>query len=91
MTTTVSVSRNGQMELPKEFRKRKNIKPGTALRVIEVGDGLYVTPLAEPTEKEWRAVIAAAGSLTRRETREDEAMVQKVIVDHRNGKRRKRR
>ena len=90
MTTTVSVSRNGQMELPEEFRKRKKIKPGTALRVTEAGDGLYVTPLREPTEKELREVIAAAGSLARRETPEDEAMVQRVIAEYRAEKRRKR-
>jgi AbrB family looped-hinge helix DNA binding protein len=91
MTTTVSVSQNGQMELPQEFRKRKKIKAGTALRVTEVGDGIYVTPLTEPTEKELREVIAAAGSLTRSETREDEAMVQRTIAEYREEKRRKRR
>ena len=63
MTTTVSVSESGQVELPREFRKRKKIKPGTALRVTEIGDGLYVTPVLEPTERELREVIAAAGSL----------------------------
>ena len=57
------------MELPKDERTR--IKPGTALRVTEVGDGLYVTPLAEPTEKELREVIAAAGSLAHRQTPEE--------------------
>lgn len=91
MTTTVSVSQKGQMELPEGFCKRKKIKPGTTLRVTEVGDGIYVTPLSEPTEKEFREVIAAAGSLTRRETRQDEETVQKLIADYREEKRRKRR
>ena len=91
MTTTVSVSQKGQMELPEEFRKRKNIKPGTVLRVTEIGEGLYVTPLAEPTEKELRDVIAAAGSLRRRETPEDEELVQRIIAEYRDEKRRKRR
>jgi bifunctional DNA-binding transcriptional regulator/antitoxin component of YhaV-PrlF toxin-antitoxin module len=91
MTTTVSVSQRGQMELPEEFRKRKKIKPGATLRVTEVGEGLYVTPLSEPTEKELREVVAAAGSLSRRETRQDEEMVQKMIADYREEKRRKRR
>src|SRR5437870_766653 len=68
MTTTVSVSQKGQVELPAEFRRRKKIKPGMSLRVTEIGDGLYVTPLLEPTEQELREIIAAAGSLARRET-----------------------
>jgi len=90
MTTTISVSPKRQVELPKDFCERKKIKPGTALRVTEVGDGLYVTPLPEPTEKELRAIIAAAGSLTRRQTAEEEEMVQQVIADYRAGKRKRR-
>jgi bifunctional DNA-binding transcriptional regulator/antitoxin component of YhaV-PrlF toxin-antitoxin module len=91
MTTTVSVSKSGEVELPEDFRKRKKIKPGTALRMTEVGNGLYVTPLAEPTEKELREVIAAAGSLMRRQSREEEQMVQETISEYRAEKRRKRR
>jgi bifunctional DNA-binding transcriptional regulator/antitoxin component of YhaV-PrlF toxin-antitoxin module len=90
MTTTINVSPKRQVELPKEFCERKKIKPGTALRVTEVGDGLYVTPLPEPTEKELREVIAAAGSLTRRQTSEEAEMVQQVIADYRAGQRKRR-
>ena len=90
MTTTVNVSPKGQMDLPEEFRKRRKIRPGAALRVTEVGDGLFVTPLPEPSEKELREVIAAAGSLTRRQTAEEEEMVQQVIADYRAGKRKRR-
>ena len=90
MTTTINVSPKRQVELPKDFCERKKIKSGTALRVTEVGDGLYVTPLPEPTEKELREVIAAAGSLARRQTDEDEEMVQQVIADYRAGKRKRR-
>lgn len=90
MTTTVSVSSRGQVELPEEFCKRKKIKPGTALRVTEVADGLYVTPVPEPTEKELREVIAAAGSLNHRQTPEENEMVENVIAEYRQQKRRKR-
>ena len=90
MTTTINVSPKRQVELPKDFCERRKIKAGTALRVTEVGDGLYVTPLLEPTEKELREVIAAAGSLTRRQAPEEEAMVQQVIADYRAGKRKRR-
>jgi bifunctional DNA-binding transcriptional regulator/antitoxin component of YhaV-PrlF toxin-antitoxin module len=91
MTTTVSISKNGAVELPEDFRKRKKIKPGMSLRVTEVGDGLYVTPVAEPTVKELREVIAAAGSLVRRQSREEEELVQATITEFRAEKRRKRR
>ena len=90
MTTTVSVSRKGEMELPEEFCKRKNIKPGTALRVTEVGEGLYVAPVPEPTEKELKEVIALAGSLTRHQTPDDEQMVEAVIAEYRKEKRRRK-
>ena len=90
MTTTISVSPKRQMELPEEFCKRKKIKPGTALRVTEVGDGLYVAPMPEPTELELKEIIAAAGSLTRRQTPEDEELVRQVIADYREEQRRKR-
>ena len=90
MTTTISVSQKGQVELPEDFCKRKKIRPGTALRVTEVGDGVYVTPVPEPTENELKEVIAAAGSLARRQTPADEEMVRQVIADYRAEKRRKR-
>ncbi len=83
MTTTVSVLINSDVELPADFRKRNKIKPSTSLRVTEVGDGLHVTPLAEPTEKELHAVIAAAGSLTRQQSTEDEDMPRETIAETR--------
>ena len=87
MTTTISVTTKRQVVLPKTFCDRKNIKPGTALRVTEVADGLYVTPIAQPTERELREVIACAGSLRRRQTPAEEQLVQDLIAEHR-GKRR---
>jgi len=90
MTTTVSVSQKGQVELPEDFRRRNKIKPGTALRVTEIGDGLYVTPLLAPTEKELRKVIAAAGSLIAPQSTEEEEMVQSAIAEYRKSRRRKR-
>lgn len=90
MTTTVSVSQKGEVELPKAFRKRNKIRAGTALRVTEVAGGLYVTPLTEPTLKELRKVIAQAGSLTHAQTSDEEGMVQDVVAEYRHEKRRKR-
>ena len=91
MTTTISVTTKRQVVLPKKFCERKKIKPGTALRVTEVGEGLYVTPIAEPTEAELKTVLASAGSLKRSQTAEDEKMVLKVIQDYREEKRRRKR
>ncbi len=88
VTTTISVTARGQLPLPRGLRERKRIKPGMAVRVTEVGEGLYVTPIPEPTEQELREVIAAAGSLRRSQTSEEEAMVQQVIDEYRAEKRR---
>jgi len=88
MTTTISMTAQGQLALPEDFCKRKRIKPGMALRVTEVGDGLYVTPIPEPTEEELKEVVAAAGSLTHGQTVEEEAMVQQVVDEYRAEKRR---
>jgi len=90
MTTTVSVSSEGNLKLPEEFRRRRKIKPGTALRVTEIGNGLYVTPVAEPTEKELREVIATAGSLRAGQRPEDEDMVHRIIAEYRKEKQQKR-
>lgn len=87
MTTSINVSPTRQVELPEAFGERKEIEPGMALRVTEVGDGLRVTPLPEPTWKELREVIAAAGSLTRRQTAGEGAMVERVVAEVRAEKR----
>ena len=89
MITTISVSTKRQVVLPKAFCDRKKIKPGTSLRVAEVGEGLYVTPVAEPTEVELQQVLAGAGSLRRHQTPEEETMVQRVIKRYRKAKRRR--
>lgn len=91
MTTTVSVLKNGGVELPEDFRKRHKIKAGTTLRVTEVSGGLYVTAHAEPTERELRAVVAAAGSLTRPQSKDEEDMLRETIAGYRAEKRHARR
>jgi len=91
VTTTISVSTKRQVVLPKSFCDRKKIKPGTTLRVTEVGEGLYITPIAEPTEQELKEVIASAGSLTRRQTADEAQLVRKAIADYRSERRSRRR
>jgi len=87
MTTTISVTTKRQVVLPKAFCDRKKIKPGSALRVTEIADGLYVTPIAEPNERELLEVIAQAGSLRRRQAAGEEELVSRVIADYRAKKR----
>jgi bifunctional DNA-binding transcriptional regulator/antitoxin component of YhaV-PrlF toxin-antitoxin module len=87
MTTTITVTTKRQVVLPRTFCDRKKIKPGTALRVTEVADGLYVTPIGEPTEQELKEVIASAGSLRRRQTPAVEEFVSRIIADYRGEKR----
>jgi bifunctional DNA-binding transcriptional regulator/antitoxin component of YhaV-PrlF toxin-antitoxin module len=89
MTTTVNVLPKGKMELPQEFRRRKRIREGTTLRVTGVADGLYVSPLREPTEKELREVIAAAGSISRSQNLQEEKRVERIISEYRTAQRRK--
>ncbi len=91
MTTTISVTTKRQVVLPKAFCERKRIKPGSTLRVTEVGEGLYVTPISEPTEAELREVLASAGSLRRAPTADEEEMLGDMIREYRQeGRRRKR-
>jgi len=89
MTTTINVSSKGQMALPKAFLKRRKIRTGTSLRVTEVANGLYVTPVLPPTENELRQVIAAAGSLTAPQTAHDEETVRQTIAAYRETRRRR--
>jgi AbrB family looped-hinge helix DNA binding protein len=90
MTTTISVTTKRQVVLPKAFCDRKRIRPGTALRVTEVEGGLYVTPIAEPTEEELKRVIESAGSLRGRQTPAQEELVQELVTRHRARKGRSR-
>jgi bifunctional DNA-binding transcriptional regulator/antitoxin component of YhaV-PrlF toxin-antitoxin module len=90
MTTTISVTTKRQVVLPKNFCERKKIKPGTALRVTEVGEGLYVTPISEPTEAELKKVLTKAGSLKRPQAPEEEEMLGQIIQEYRQEKRRRR-
>jgi AbrB family looped-hinge helix DNA binding protein len=55
----MTVTTKRQVVLPKTMCERKRIRPGTSLRVTEVGDGFYVTPAPEPTEAELAAVFKA--------------------------------
>lgn len=92
MTTTITVTTKRQVVLPKAMCERKKIRPGTSLRICEVGDGFYVTPVPEPTEAELAAVFKALdeGRHTRALTAEDEAHIQEEIKKYRTELRRRK-
>ena len=85
MTTTITVTTKRQVVLPKAMCERKNIRPGTPLRISEVGDGFYVTPVPEPTEAELAAVfrLLDEGRHHRPITAQDEAHLQAEIKQYR--------
>jgi len=92
MTTTMTVTAKRQVVLPKPMCERKRIRPGTALRITEVGDGFYVTPVPEPSEAELAAVfkVLDAGRQRRRLTREAEAQIEQDIREYRAERRRRK-
>lgn len=85
MTTTITVTTKRQVVLPKAMCERKNIRPGSSLRISEVGDGFYVTPVPEPTEEELVAVFKALDQGRRGKpiTDQDEASIQEEIKTYR--------
>ena len=90
MTTTITVSTKRQVVLPKAMCERRRIRAGPSLRITEVGEGFYVTPVPEPTEAELAAVFKALdeGRRTRPIADEDEAVIQDEIKKYRAEKRR---
>jgi AbrB family looped-hinge helix DNA binding protein len=89
VTTTITVTTKRQVVLPKAMCERKRIRPGSSLRITEVGEGFYVTPVPEPTEAELAAVFKAldAGRRTRPITAEAEVAIQDEITKYRAEKR----
>jgi bifunctional DNA-binding transcriptional regulator/antitoxin component of YhaV-PrlF toxin-antitoxin module len=86
------VTTKRQVVLPKAMCARKKIRPGTSLRISEVGDGFYVTAVPEPTEAELAAVFKTLdeGRRTRPITAEDEAHIEKEIKKYRTEQRRRK-
>ena len=91
MTTTMTVTTKRQVVLPKAMCERRNIRPGTPLRITEVGDGFYVTPVPEPTEAELAVVFKALdeGRHSQPIRAEDDALIQSEIKNYRTEQRRR--
>ena len=92
MTTTISLTSKRQCVLPKNFCERKGLKPHSSLRVTEIGEGLYITPIPEPTVAEFEKVTRLSGGPpTKRFTKKDEQMVLRIIKKNRAEKNRRGR
>ncbi len=92
MTTTITVTTKRQLVLPKAMCERKQIRPGTSLRITEVGQGFYVTPVPEPSEAELAEIFKALGQRQqgRPMTAGDEARIQEEIKKYRAERRRRK-
>ncbi|HEY3932625.1 MAG TPA: AbrB/MazE/SpoVT family DNA-binding domain-containing protein [Verrucomicrobiae bacterium] len=89
MTTTISLTSKRQCVLPKDFCERKGLRPNSPLRVTEIGEGLYITPVPEPTEPEILRVMKLAGwPPTKRFTKKDERELLRDIHEDRKKHRR---
>ena len=88
----MTVTTKRQVVLPKAMCERKRIRAGTSLRITEVGEGFYVTPVPEPTEAELAAVFKALdeGRKAPPISAEDEAVIQDEITKYRAEKRRRK-
>ena len=88
----MTVTTKRQVVLPKAMCERKNIRPGTSLRITEAGDGFYITPVPEPTEAELEAIFKTLheGRHNIPFTPEDEARIQKEIKKYRAEQRRRK-
>lgn len=92
MTTTITVTTKRQVVLPKAMCERKGIEPGTSLRITEVGEGFYVTPVPEPTESELAAVFKQLdqGRKTQPISAQDEACIHEEVRKYRAERRRRK-
>jgi hypothetical protein len=88
MTTTVQIASDRSLELPEEFCRRKKIAAGSALRLVEVGDGFYLTPAEEPSLPELEKLLEQAGAFQRPESPDEEAEVERHIREVRKEKQR---
>jgi AbrB family looped-hinge helix DNA binding protein len=92
MTTTITVTTKRQVVLPKRMCERKGIRQGTSLRISEVGDGFYISPVPEPSEAELAEIFKALdkGRHTHRISAAEELRIQKEINKHRATQRRRK-
>ncbi len=84
MTTTIALTSKNQCTIPKSFVESAGLKPETQLRVTQIAGGLYITPIPEPTEEEFRRVLKLSGaSKAKKFTKKDNDMLNQIIKESR--------
>lgn len=78
--TTVELSENGKVTLPKEYCRKNNLTPGTPMRMLEVGASLLMIPQQGPTLEEFEHLVATTGVFDREATPEEEKLLDEVIA-----------
>ena len=61
MDKTVTISAKRQVVIPRDYYECVKLKPGAALRVLQIGNSLVLTPISMPAEKEFKALVRLAG------------------------------
>lgn len=61
---TAVVSAKGWVVVPKEYRLKYNLKPGTRVQVVDYGGVLSIIPLPEQPVTALRGLLAGGPSLT---------------------------
>ena len=79
MITTLIVKSRWQLVLPKEFCDRIGIAPGSQLRVAQVRNGFFLSPILPPTEQELEEVIRASGTQVAKEPKGAVRKIKRAI------------
>lgn len=61
---TVKVSSKGWVVIPSEFRKKYNVRSGTAVEVVDFGGGLSLIPLLSDPVGDAQGLLKAHKGLT---------------------------
>lgn len=70
-----------QCIIPKSFVDTAGLQPETPLRVAQIGGGLYITPIPEPTEAEVPRVLKSADT-GKRFGKKEARMLDDIIRKH---------
>ena len=85
--TKAQIDENGQLKLPKRFRKELGLKVGARLAVLRLGDGLILLPEQrrfDQLRKRVRSTLMAAG-LTAKEIGSTLPEARSRVYAHRYG------
>lgn len=70
--TVLTISQKGWVVIPAELRRKYDLRPGTAVQVVDYGGVLAIVPVLEDPIAEAAGMLRGASSLTER-----------LVTDHR--------